>query len=109
MDYRLSLVNRNGLNIIKSTSVAVNTDAVVISFDNTLMGIVPSRGLVLVDLSNEIPEAATTTLPITFSMGGYNTNVTTYGGVNMTVADLQGVGVYLAYYDRMKDLFQIMI
>ena len=100
-------VNINGIPTIESRSVTVNADTVDFKF-NPDWDRRPFRGLLLVYLSEAIPEGTTTTLPIRFSMAGTTSNVTVAGGGNLTVADLPGVGVYLVYYDRMTDTLQLL-
>jgi hypothetical protein len=41
-------------------------------------------------------------------MNGFTSAVTTYGGTPLTVADIAGIGMYLFYYDRVRDILQIM-
>lgn len=108
MNYRAPFVNANGIAILYSTSVAVSTDDVTFTLSEPISRYVPSRGLVLVNLANAIPSGTTTTLPIKFTMNGYTANVTNYGGANLTVANVAGTGVYLVYYDRVKDILQVM-
>jgi hypothetical protein len=64
--------------------------------------------LILVYISEVIPDGTTTTLPIQFSMAGTTSNVTVAGGANVTVADLPGVGIYLVYFDRWADTLQLI-
>ena len=68
----------------------------------------PFRGLLLIYVPDAIPEGTTTTLPIRFSMAGNTQNVTLAGGDNLTVADFQGVGIYLVYYDRFLNVLQLV-
>lgn len=100
-------VNINGLPTIQSRSVTVSETSVDFKF-NPDWDRRPFRGLILVYLSEAIPEGTTTTLPIRFSMAGTTSNVTVAGGENLTVADLPGVGVYLLYYDRLSDTLQLL-
>lgn len=100
-------VNINGLPTIQSRSVIVTDTSVDFKF-NPDWDRRPFRGLILVNLSEEIPAGTTTTLPIRFSMAGTTSNVTVAGGDNLTVADLPGVGVYLFYYDRFSDTLQLL-
>jgi hypothetical protein len=69
---------------------------------------VPAKGLVLVNLTTEIPTGTTGTLPVRLTMSGFTSAVTTYGGTPLTVADIAGIGMYLFYYDRVRDILQIM-
>ena len=99
--------NINGIPAIQSRGVRVNTDNVTFSFrpdwDRN-----PFRGLILINIEDEIPEGTTTTLPIIFTMAGTSTNVTVAGGDNLTVADFSGTGVYLVYYDRFSNVLQLI-
>lgn len=100
-------VNINGIPTVKAQNVVVSDTTVDFKF-NPDWDRRPFRGLLLVYLSEAIPEGTTTTLPIRFSMAGVTSNVTIAGGDNLTVADLPGVGVYLVYYDRFTDTLQIL-
>lgn len=100
-------VNLNGIPTIQSRSITVSETSVDFKF-NPDWDRRPFRGLILVYLSEAIPEGTTTTLPIRFSMAGTTSNVTVAGGENLTVADLPGVGVYLLYYDRLSDTLQLL-
>lgn len=99
--------NINGIPAIKSRGVKVTADAVTFNFipdwDRN-----PYRGLLLINIADEIPEGTTTTLPILFTMAGFNGNVTTAGGENLTVADFSGTGVYLVFYDRLTNVLQLI-
>lgn len=108
MNYRTPFVNQNGIAILDSTSVAVGTDAVTFTLNEPLSRFVPSRGLILVNLVNEIPASTTASLPIRFTMNGFTSAVTSYGGADLTVANLAGTGMYLFYYDRIRGILQIM-
>lgn len=99
--------NINGIPAIQSRGVKVTSDAVTFSFrpdwDRN-----PFRGLILVNIADEIPAGTTTTLPVLFTMAGNTTNVTVAGGDNLTVADFSGTGVYLVYYDRLSNVLQLI-
>lgn len=99
--------NINGIPCIKSQTVVVSDTAVTFKFAPDFDGR-PFRGLILVYLSEAIPEGTTTTLPIQFSMAGTTSTLTTAGGTNVTAADIPGVGIYLVYFDRWADTLQIM-
>ena len=100
-------VNINGIPTIESRSVIVSDTSVDFKF-NPDWDRRPFRGLLLVNISEAIPEGTTTTLPIRFSMAGTTSNVTVPGGANLTVADLPGTGIYLFYYDRLADNLQLL-
>ena len=99
--------NINGIPAIQSRGANVTADAVTFSFrpdwDRN-----PFRGLILVNIADEIPDGTTTTLPVLFTMAGNTTNVTVAGGDNLTVADFSGTGVYLVYYDRLSNVLQLI-
>ena len=99
--------NINGLPTIKTQTVTVSDTAVTYKFAPDFDGR-PFRGLILVYISEAIPEGTTTTLPIQFSMAGTTSNVTVAGGATVTVADLPGVGIYLVYFDRWADTLQLI-
>ena len=100
-------VNINGIPTIKSQSVVVSDTAVTFKFAPDFARR-PFRGLILVYLSEAIPEGTTTTLPVQLSMAGITSNVTVAGGANVTVADLPGTGIYLVYFDRWADTLQLI-
>ena len=100
-------VNINGIPTIKTQTVVVSDTGVTFKFAPDFDGR-PFRGLILVYISEAIPDGTTTTLPIQFSMAGTTSNVTVAGGANVTVADLPGVGIYLVYFDRWADTLQLI-
>ena len=100
-------VNINGIPTIQSRSVTVSETSVDFKF-NPDWDRRPFRGLILVYLSEAIPEGTTGTLPIRFSMAGTTSNVTLAGGDNWVVSDVPGVGIYLLYYDRLADTLQLL-
>jgi hypothetical protein len=64
-------VNRNGIATLDSTGISVGASSVVVNLRTSFNPNVPYRGLILVRLNETIPEGTTTTLPIVFSMNGY--------------------------------------
>ena len=100
-------VNIQGIPTIKTQTVVVSDTAVTFKFAPDFDGR-PFRGLILVYISEAIPEGTTTTLPVQFSMAGTTSNVTVAGGATVTVADLPGVGIYLVYFDRWADTLQLI-
>lgn len=100
-------VNINGIPTLQSRKVVVSETSVDFlfrpDFDRN-----PFRGLLLIYLSEEIPEGTTTTLPIRFTMAGQTDTVTLPGGANWTVADVVGPGIYLIYYDRYSNILQLI-
>ena len=100
-------INISGIPTIKTQTVVVSDTAVTFKFAPDFDGR-PFRGLILVYISEAIPDGTTTTLPVQFSMAGTTSNVTVAGGDTVTVADLPGVGIYLVYFDRWADTLQLI-
>lgn len=100
-------VNINGIPSIKTQAIVVSDTSVVYKFAPDFDRR-PFRGLILVYISEPIPEGTTTTLPVQFSMAGTTSNLTAPGGANVTVADLPGTGIYLVYFDRWADTLQLL-
>lgn len=99
--------NIRGIPCIQTRSITVSDTSVDFKF-NPDWDSRPFRGLLLVNITEEIPAGTTTTLPIRFSMAGTTSNLTYAGGDNVTVADLSGTGVHIVYYDRFTDTLQLM-
>lgn len=100
-------ININGIPTLEVRRITVTTTTVDFQF-NPDYDRNPFRGLLLVYMSEAIPEGTTTTLPIRFSMAGNTQNLTLAGGTDATVADLDGTGVYLVYYDRVANILQLI-
>ena len=99
--------NINGIPAIQSRGIKVTDTAVEFKF-NPDWDSNPFRGIILVYLADAVPQGTTTTLPVTFTMAGRTENVTTAAGSNWTVADIEGTGIYLFYYDRLSSILQIL-
>ena len=99
--------NINGIPCIKTQTVVVSDTSVTFKFAPDFDGR-PFRGLILVYISEAIPDGTTTTLPVQFSMAGTTSTLTAPGGANVTVADLPGTGIYLVYFDRWADTLQLL-
>ena len=99
--------NIRGIPCIQTRSITVSDTSVDFKF-NPDWDSRPFRGLLLVNITEEIPTGTTTTLPIRFSMAGTTSNLTYAGGDNVTVADIPGIGVHIVYYDRFTDTLQLM-
>lgn len=100
-------INLNGIPTLEVRRITVTDTSVDFQFrpdfDRN-----PFRGLLLIYVPDAIPTGTTDTLPIRFSMAGNTQNVTVAGGADLTVADFDGVGVYLVYYDRFANLLQLI-
>lgn len=102
-------VNIGGIPTIRSNSVAVTTTDVRFDFNNHRNVGRPFRGLIVISLNQAIPAGTTATLPIVFtSDGGNPTNLTTFDGADVTVADIPGTGVYLVWYESQTGTLQLL-
>jgi hypothetical protein len=100
-------INLNGIPTLEVRRISVTDTSVDFQFRPDFDSN-PFRGLLLIYVPEAIPEGTTTTLPIRLSMAGNTQVVTNTGGTPITVADFEGVGVYLVYYDRYANLLQII-
>ena len=91
------LANRNGIPRIEATRVNVTTSAVVYSFNRNAFYNRNFAGLILFKLPAYTAPA--TAVPVIFDTDGEQQNITTLNGVNVTSAELNQSGVYLAFYD----------
>ena len=102
-------VNQSGIPALRSLSVTVGTSDVRFDFNNHRNVGRPFRGLLIVNLSQSIPTGTTTTLPVVFTSGGGNiAEITTFNGDPVTVADITGTGIYLAWYESTTDSLQLL-
>ena len=102
-------VNQSGIPALRSLSVTVGTANVSFDFNNHRNVGRPFRGLLVINLAQVIPTGTTDTLPIVFTSGGGNVaELTTFNGDPVTVADITGTGVYLAWYESSTDSLQLL-
>ena len=102
-------VNQSGIPALRSLSVTVGTANVSFDFNNHRNMGRPFRGLLVINLAQVIPTGTTDTLPIVFTSGGGNVaELTTFNGDPVTVADITGTGVYLAWYESSTDSLQLL-
>jgi hypothetical protein len=65
--------------------------------------------LLIINIAQVIPTGTTATLPIIFtSDGGAVTELTTFNGDPVTVADIPGTGIYLCWYESQTDSLQLL-
>lgn len=91
------MANRNGIPRLEATGVNVSTTAVTFSFQRNAFYNRNFAGLIIFRLPAFT--APTTAVPIIFDTDGEQQNVTTIGGANVTSAQLNQSGIYLAFYD----------
>ena len=100
--------NVNGIPMMETSSVTVNTDNVVLTLTNRSFRFLRNQGLILFRLNQAIPEGTTATLPIVFSSNNFLQGLTNVGGTPITVAQMSSPGVYLIFYDKNANLLQLM-
>lgn len=97
--------NIQGIPYLQTTNIIVsNTD---VDFALGFRRIQPV-GLFTVRVVNAIPTGTTETLPITLTLNGTTRPLTFFGGTAVTVADLQGTGVFLVFNDKFNGILQII-
>ena len=102
-------VNQSGIPALRSLSVTVGTSDVRFDFNNHRNVGRPFRGLLVINLAQAIPTGTTDTLPIVFTSGGGSVaELTTLNGDPVTVADIAGTGIYLAWYESQSDSLQLL-
>lgn len=107
-NYPFNFVNRNGIPLIESQSVTVNTDNVVFTIANKSFRWLNQKGVILFRLNQPIPDGTTGTLPVVFSSNDFTQPLTNVGGTAITAAQVTGTGVYLIYYDKDANLMQLL-
>ena len=106
--YPFNFSNRRGIPLIETNSVTVTDTNVVLMLPNRAFRQLNDKGLVLIKLSQAIPDGTTATLPILFSANNFTQPLTNVGGTAITVAQIPNTGVYLIYYDKDANLMQLL-
>lgn len=102
-------VNKNGIPTVKSLSVNVTSTEVQFDFNNHRNIGLPFRGLIIVNLAQQIPSGTTTTLPIVFTSENSNTiPLIGYDNNPITVADIKGTGIYLIWHESQTGVLQLI-
>ena len=102
-------VNQTGIPALRSLSVTVGTSDVRFDFNNHRNVGRPFRGLLIINLAQQIPTGTTDTLPIVFTSGGGSvTALTTFNGDPVTVAQVPGSGIYICWYESQTDTLQLL-
>lgn len=106
--YPFNFCNRNGIPMIETNQVTVNTDDVILTLPNRVFRWLNDKGVVLVRLNQQIPTGTADTLPILFSANDFTQPLTNVGGEAITVAQFPATGVYVVYYDKDSNLMQLL-
>lgn len=100
--------NRGGIPRLQSTGVDVGTAEVAFTFASDFTFTRNYSGLVLMRFAQEIPSGTTTTLPVVVKSSAGTQALTSLGGSAVTVAQIPGAGIVLAYYDRDAGTLQML-
>lgn len=102
-------VNNTGIPTVRSLSVTVTSTEVQFDFNNHPNIGRPFRGLIIVNLAQQIPAGTTPTLPIVFTSNSSNAQqLTGYDGTAVTVADIKGTGVYIIWHENATNTLQLV-
>ena len=97
--------NVNGIPYLRTNGVTVSTESVDFSLGFRR---IPAVGYITVNIADVIPTGTTTTLPIRLTLNGNTRNLTSFGGENVTVADITGTGVVTIFYDWYNGTLQLV-
>ena len=106
--YPFNFCNRNGIPMIETTRVVVNTDDVTLFIPDRAFRFLNNKGIALIRLNQAIPTGTTDTLPVLLSSNDFTQPLTNVGGTAITVAQLPGTGVYVVYYDKSSNTMQLL-
>ena len=107
-NYPFNFSNRRGIPLIETNSVNVTDTNVVITIPNRAFRWLNDKGVILLRLSQAIPDGTTGTLPVLFSSNDFTQPLTNVGGAAITAAQILGTGVYMIYYDKDANLMQLL-
>ena len=97
--------NVNGVPYLRTNSVTVGTDSVDFALGFRR---IPAVGYLTVNIADAIPEGATGTLPVRFTLNGNTRTLTFFGGTSVTAADFAGTGVITMFYDWYNGILQLV-
>jgi len=85
-NYPFNFSNRRGIPLIETNSVNVTDTNVVITIPNRAFRWLNDKGVILLRLSQAIPDGTTGTLPVLFSSNDFTQPLTNVGGAAITAA-----------------------
>ena len=102
--YRIN-TNENGVPYLRTTGVTVGTEAV-----DFALGFRPIDpiGYITINIANAIPDGATGTLPVRFTLNGTTRVLTNFGGGAVTAADLVGTGIIKVFHNFYTGTLQLV-
>lgn len=97
--------NTNGIPYLRTTGVTVGTEAV-----DFALGFRPVEAIgdMTIHIADEIPDGATGTLPVRFTLNGVSRTLTFFGGTAVTAADLVGTGDIKVFHNFYNGTLQLM-
>jgi hypothetical protein len=90
---------------LEVTNITVGTAAVDLAMGYRR---VPTPGILLIRIPQSIPAGTTGTLPVTLTLNGNTSQLTFFGGENVTVEDVTGTGVLMVLNDKYNGILQLM-
>lgn len=97
--------NVSGVPYLRTNGVTVSADTVDFSLGFRR---IPAVGYLTVNIADAIPTGTTGTLPVRFTLNGNTRSVTTFGGDNLTAADVVGTGVITLFYDWYNGILTVV-
>lgn len=97
--------NVSGVPYLRTSGVTVSADTVDFSLGFQR---IPSISYLTINIADAIPTGTTATLPIRFTLNGHTRNLTSFGGDNVTVADITGTGIVTVFYDYFSGTLQLV-
>ena len=97
--------NTGGIPYLRTSGVTVNTDTVDFALGFRK---IPPVGYLTVNIADVIPTGTTGTLPVRLTLNGSSRNLTSFGGANVTAADLTGAGVITVFLDWYNGTLQLI-
>ncbi len=100
LGFNFPTLGRNNYNTIPSAGVTVGTDAVTIELPNHSLYRRNYVGSFFLNLRTAIPTGTTATLPVQISSNGVSLPLMATEGVQVTVGEITGAGIYEIHYNR---------
>lgn len=97
--------NNRGIPYLRTSSVTVGTEAV--DFGLGFRRIDPI-GVMVIHVADAIPDGATGTLPVRFTLNGSTRTLTYFDGTPVTAADLAGTGRIEVFHDYFDGSLQLL-
>lgn len=97
--------NVSGVPYLRTNGITVGAETVDFSLGFRR---IPSISYLTINIADAIPTGTTGTLPIRLTLNGQTRNLTSFGGDNVTAADITGTGVITVFYDYFSGTLQLV-